>query len=124
MELEEAIKRVKDLIEDNKQYFEKTLNKDDADIQDRLKKDNEALETVLNELDNLKFKYQARKDRTDTIIKKQEKMIELMAEHISFEKDIQKILCSPKVHKEGACTCITCKRCIKQYFENKSEESE
>lgn len=82
MELEEAIKRLKDLIEDNKQYFEKTLNKDDTDIQERLKKDNEAIETVLKELDVLKFKYQARKDRTDTIIKKKDKMIDKMADEI------------------------------------------
>lgn len=55
---------------------------------------------------------------------KQEKMIELMTEHISFGKDIQKILCSPKVHGKDDCIGITCKRCIKQYFEKKAEESE
>ena len=55
-------------------------------------------------------------------IKKQEKMIELMAEHISFGKNIQKILCSPKVHRKDECIGITCKRCIKQYFEKKADE--
>lgn len=58
------------------------------------------------------------------IATKQEKMIELMAEHISFEKDIRKILCSPKVHGKDDCIGMTCKRCIKQYFEKKAEESE
>ena len=53
---------------------------------------------------------------------KQDKMIELMAEHISFGKDIRKILCSPKVHGKDDCIGITCKRCIKQYFEKKAEE--
>ena len=57
-------------------------------------------------------------------ITKQEKMIELMAEHISFGKDIQKILCSPKVHRKDGCIGITCKRCIKQYFEKKAKEAE
>lgn len=66
----------------------------------------EAIETLLNHLT------------------KQEKMIELMAEHISFGKDIRKILCSPKVHGKDDCIGITCKRCIKQYFEKKAEETE
>ena len=64
----------------------------------------EAIETVLKELE------------------KKDKMIELMAEHISFGKNIQKILCSPKVHRKDGCIGITCKRCIKQYFEKKAEE--
>ena len=53
---------------------------------------------------------------------KQDKMIELMAEHISFGKDIRKILCSPKVHGKDNCIGITCKRCIKQYFKEKVSE--
>lgn len=93
MELEEAIKRLKRGIEDT---MFSTLYSQEQEEED--------IKTVLNHLT------------------KQEKMIELMAEHISFGEDIQKILCSPKVHKEGACTCITCKRCIKQYFEKKAEE--
>ena len=126
MELEEAIKRVKDLIEDNKQYFEKTLNKDDADIQDRLKKDNEAIETVLKELDVLKFKYQARKDRTDTIIKKQEKMIELMVQTL-YDEDYEELICMEvdcehiEIRNEGKCIG---KDCIREYFEKKAEEKE
>ena len=104
MELEEAIKKLKnpkniDLITLIRQFKREG-------IENFVVTKPDIIETVLNH------------------ITKQEKMIELMAEHISFGEDIQKILCSPKVHKEGACTCITCKRCIKQYFEKKAEEEE
>ena len=75
----------------------------------------EAIEIVLSELDSLKFKYQVRKDRTNTIIKKQEKMIELMAEkvkHIVFVDE-----------KNKACFFGN-KEEVKQYFEKKAEEAE
>lgn len=43
-----------------------------------------AIETVLEELDALKFKYQARKDRTNTKIKKQDKIIESVKDRIEY----------------------------------------
>lgn len=100
MELEEAVKTTRNFID----YFNKNKcdgNKANLEV---LGEEKEAIETVLNH------------------ITKQDKMIELMAEHISFGKDIQKILCSPKVHGKDDCIGITCKRCIKQYFEKKAEE--
>lgn len=95
MELEEAIQTLKDFAKYGRYYSNNTEH--------HMKT---AINTVLKHLT------------------KQEKMIELMAEHISFGKDIQKILCSPKVHGKDDCIGITCKRCIKEYFEKKAEESE
>ena len=102
-----------------------------------------AIETVLNQLDVLKFKYQARKDRTDTIIKKQEKRISdlefalmdmvlqfadeskdsintmgLSALETAFsELDFNNPMPIKKVHEQY-------KKLAKKYFEKKVEESE
>lgn len=78
----------------------------------------EAIEIVLSELDSLKFKYQARKDRTDTIITKQEKMIELMAEELKEWTEF--------LDEEGYYTRLLSMNNeeIKQYFEKKAGESE
>lgn len=44
----------------------------------------EDVKAVLQELDSLKFKYQARKDRTNAKITKQEKMIENVVDRIEY----------------------------------------
>lgn len=114
MELEKAISKLKEEIDSSKTslivFAGRRHIKDNTFkklIVDKLKEDIDVRETVLKELDVLKFKYQARKDRTDTIITKQEKMIELMAEELAFGVFNFK-------SKEQA----------KQYFEKKAEESE
>lgn len=104
MELEEAISKLK--YELDKSKIVKKYQGKSEELFDDLDEYIKSIETALNHLT------------------KQDKMIELMAEHISFGKDIQKILCSPKVHGKDDCIGITCKRCIKQYFEKKAEESE
>jgi len=103
MELEEAIQTLKDFAKYGRYYSNNTEH--------HMKT---AINTVLNELDVLKFKYQARKDRTDTIIKKQEKMIELMSKHIRAD-DIDEDICQ----YQGICNEYECEECIKQYFEKK-----
>ena len=113
MELEEAIKILKEDLEHTKKANECGLA-----TKGEFNKEIEAIETVLNELDVLKFKYQARKDRTDTIIKKQEKMIELMAEYIMYKVPFTKETRCLEL-KEDARTLNS----VKQYFEKKAEES-
>lgn len=104
MELEEAISKLK--YELDKSKIVKKYQGKSEELFDDLDEYIKSIETALNHLT------------------KQDKMIELMAEHISFGKDIRKILCSPKVHGKDECIGITCKRCIKQYFEKKAEETE
>ena len=104
MELKEAISKLK--YELDKSKIVKKYQGKSEELFDDLDEYIKSIETALNHLT------------------KQDKMIELMAEHISFGKDIRKILCSPKVHGKDDCIGITCKRCIKQYFEKKAEESE
>lgn len=105
MELEEAIKILKYQLANRNTDIYTPINYD-------------AMEVVLNQLDSLKFKYQARKDRTDTIIKKQEKMIEYMVNWINDQEDPFE-----GCHENGKCEdeSIPCKECIKQYFEKKAE---
>jgi hypothetical protein len=81
----------------------------------------EAIEIVLSELDSLKFKCQARKDRTDTIITKQEKMIELMVEFIDTELSSEHL---SRVLEKEVLPLETYRKDIKQYFEKKAEEIE
>lgn len=102
MELKEAISKLK--YELDKSKIVKKYQGKSEELFDDLDEYIKSIETALNHLT------------------KQDKMIELMAEHISFGKDIRKILCSPKVHGKDDCIGITCKRCIKQYFEKKAEE--
>lgn len=113
MELEEAIK-VLDRIKRNQDRCAPNVT-----VRNNACRNIEAIDTVLNELDVLKFKYQARKDRTDTIIKKQEKMIELMAEYIMYKVPFTKETRCLEL-KEDARTLNS----VKQYFEKKAEESE
>ena len=99
MELEEAIEILKSY--ENKLVYEIS------------EKDKEAVAVVLNQLDSLKFKYQARKDRTDTIITKQEKMIQKI--HENFCKFDWKNSNGEQVHNQ-----------LKELYESifKNEESE
>ena len=124
MELEEAIKILKEDLEHTKKANECGLA-----TKGEFNKEIEAIETVLNELDAIKFKYQARKDRTDTIIKKQEKMIELMLDWINnnnlYEDEYgNNCLIEGDSCYEWKYGNKNCKECIKQYFEKKAEESE
>lgn len=103
MELEEAIKHCKNNLENWKKDRPDLSN---TEIVEEIDYDYKAIETVLKELDVLKFKYQARKDRTDTIIKNQEKMIENAKDRIEYylmgnskfddfyerEKELEKLL--------------------------------
>lgn len=104
MKLEEAKKYVKEL----KIYFTEeeleTLSEDDQEEFDEL---NNAIDIVLNHLI------------------KQDKIIELMAEHIedNLTDDIcNKENCYANEYINGHCQ--KCLECIKQYFEKKVEESE
>lgn len=108
MELEEAIKILNDMRSwDCKEPDSKCV---------------EAIEIVLSELDSLKFKYQARKDRTDTIIKKQEKMIDELKNKVHY----QSCLCCGKEIRVKRTDAKYCEECAKSkqkdYFKNMSDE--
>lgn len=128
MELEKAISKLKEEIDSSKTslivFTGRRHIKDNTFkklIVDKLKEDIDVRETVLKELDVLKFKYQARKDRTDTIITKQEKMIELMVEFIDTELSSEHL---SRVLEKEVLPLETYRKDIKQYFEKKAEEIE
>lgn len=108
MELEEAIQTLKDFAKYGRYYSNNTEHYMKT-----------AINTVLNQGDSLKFKYQARKDRLDTIITKQEKIIELMARFIDTELSSEHL---SKVLKIDVKPLETYREDIKQYFEKKAEE--
>ena len=62
--------------------------------------------------------------RLEKIINKKDKIIDLMAEFIFQNIDVEEDICnSTKVEcKQETAQDITCINCIKQYFERKSEE--
>lgn len=85
------------------------------------------LETVLN---TLKEKDKEIKTLTQTnksykgMIKKKDKIIDLMAEFIFQNIDVEEEICNSAYIecKQETAQDITCINCIKQYFERKSEE--
>lgn len=150
MELEEAIKILKEDLEHTKRANECGLA-----TKGEFNKEIEAIEVVLNQLEqykrlaemNLKdaeeFKnnmcehrcilynekeelkadlYEANNIISDYIdtTAKQEKMIELMLEYLNFY-GVEDDICTAELSKD--CN-ENCKECIKQYFEKKAEESE
>lgn len=96
MELEEAIKILKEDLEHTKKANECGLA-----TKGEFNKEIEAIEFILNHLD------------------KQEKMIELMSKRIRAD-DIDEDICQ----YQGICNEYECEECIKQYFEKKANEED
>lgn len=101
MELEKAIKNVKDEINVDKNNLPIAEANEYEELKAIMLNRIEAKETVLNHLT------------------KQEKMIELMLEYLNFY-GVEDDICTAVLSKN--CN-VNCKGCIKQYFEKKVEEN-
>lgn len=97
MELEEAIKILKEDLEHTKRANECGLA-----TKGEFNKEIKAIEFILNHLT------------------KQEKMIELMLEYLNFY-GVEDDICTAELSKDCNENCY---QCIKQYFEKKAEESD
>ena len=104
MTKEQAIERLKSKLDNDKEYLEQC--NPFSDLVNEVRLDNKSIETVL------------------FMLKEKDKIIDLMAETIN-NHDIDEDICKQMGQKED-CNEFEdkekCKKCIKQYFENKAKE--
>lgn len=98
-----------------------------ADAEEKYKKKNKELSNQILKLYKEQDNYNARIEKKNAELKKKDRQINLMAKYLAIN-GVERDICNEKRIKEN-CKNVTvdnitvhrCKKCIKQYFERKSE---